>query len=70
MFFKAPKLPDELILNILTRLSAEEAIAAMRVSKDLLGFIKDDSVWRKFGASDFNDFVIRIKNHPMIKNRS
>jgi len=64
MFFQNPKLPEELILNILQRLPLNDAISFLLVSKEMNAFIKDDSIWRKFGANDFVDFATRMKELP------
>ena len=66
MFFSEPnRLPNELILNILNRLPLSDAIAFLTVSKEMQAFIKDDSVWRKFGADNFTAFATRISKLPV-----
>ena len=65
MFFQHPHLlPVELILNILSRLPLKDAIAVMRTCSELRDMSKDDSLWVKFGAMNFEDFVTRVNKLP------
>ena len=63
MFFKdSKKLPDELILNILNRLPLKDAISLLLVTKEMNEIIKDESIWKKFGAKNFENFAQRMQN--------
>jgi hypothetical protein len=64
MFFKNQQIPDELILNVLNRLPLKDAISFLRVSKEMSAFVKDKTIWKKFGAIDFEDFAKRTKPLP------
>lgn len=59
-------LPGEMILNIIDRLPLKDAITLLSISKEMYYFVHDDSVWRKWNAANFEDFVIRVKKLPEI----
>lgn len=61
-----PGLPRDLILEILNKLPLKDAISFLTVSKEMHGFIKEDRVWKKFGATDFTDFATRISALPVL----
>lgn len=58
------ELPGELILAILNRLPLADAVSLLRVSHKMNSFIKDDTIWRKFGAANFVNFVERMQKLP------
>ena len=62
MFFQKPEpLPDELIFLILDRLPLTDALTMLRVSSQMNRLIKDDSIWKKYGTNNFEEFAKEYK---------
>lgn len=68
MFFNKPKsptkleqLPDELIILILDRLPLKDAFVMLRVSSQMNALIKDNSIWKSYGAKNFEEFANQYK---------
>lgn len=64
MFSGPNRLPTELILRTLSNLSAKDTISFLSTTKEFRSFIKDDYIWKKFGANNFEDFIKRMKKLP------
>lgn len=56
-------LPEELKNQILKRLSTQEAVSVNLTSKNFLQQVQE-ILWRRAGAADYEDFVIRIQKLP------
>jgi hypothetical protein len=63
-FFKLTGLPVELMFDILNRFPFKDAIALMQTSTEMKEYIQNENIWKGFGANNFEDFVIRVKELP------